>query len=163
MSTLPTYPKSLDILELMFALEFLILTGIWLHVFLSPSFYAWRKSPRVLLKTQSRHLPDTFQSPSIHLSDTCQSWSRHHPDTLQTPPGTYCPSCFSQILSNPLLGGCGWLGGVQVHNHGISWPNLQEFKFNSMLGPCKEICLPLVTTRKRRTRIRKPRGLQFGA
>ena len=28
LSTLPTYPKSLDILELKFALEFLILTGI---------------------------------------------------------------------------------------------------------------------------------------
>ena len=45
LSTLPSYQKSLDILELKFALEFLILTGIGLHFFYVPPFMHEEKAP----------------------------------------------------------------------------------------------------------------------
>ena len=77
MSTLPTYLKSLDILELKFALEFLILTGIWLHIFLSPSFYAWRKPPRDILtltETESRLSLGMTSNKTYHFQTT----ANHH-------------------------------------------------------------------------------------
>ena len=74
---------------------------------------------------------DTFQTPSRYYLDTTQTPS----DNFQTPKD-HC----SQFLSNPSGGwvGCAayvvggsvaqpmwWVGGLHVHNHATSWPNLQ--------------------------------------
>ena len=117
------------------------------------------------LQTPSRHLSDTFQTPSKHLPDTFLTPSRQLPDTpfsfvqetiknIQTPSRVLPDTCqiypdttqihsdnfhtpkdhCSQFLSNP--SGGWWVGGgLQVHNHAPSGPNLEVMTCkNSKLG-----------------------------
>ena len=94
-----------------------------------------------LIQKISNPFPDTLHTTSRHPLDSYQTPSRHHTDTLktlQTPSRnlqlhfhTTKSSC-SQISCNPSGGGWVGGGGLQVHNHATSWPNLQD-------GTCKNL------------------------
>ena len=76
-------------------------------------------------QTLSRRYQDTIQTPSIHLQTS--------PDIFQTPPNTLqTPSevFFHKFWVTHWVGGW-WAGGLQVHNHATSWPNLQDCKISS--------------------------------
>ena len=80
LSTLPNYPKSLDILELKFDCEFLILTGIWLHIFLKSLLLCMKKPPQsnrdilTLTETESRLSLGMTSNKTYHFQTT----ANHH-------------------------------------------------------------------------------------
>ena len=95
--------------------------------------------------TPSRHHQDTIQTPSYHISDTIQTpyrhllvlfrhlpdilWIlfRHLPETIRHHPDTFL--VLFRHLQTCRVGRwavVGWVGGLQVHYHATSWPNLQE-------------------------------------
>ena len=81
----------------------------------------------MLIQKASKHVPDTLQTLSKHHTDTPQTFktlSRNLLLYFHTP-----KRCFSKNqVTRRVVGG--WVGGLQVHIHATSWPNLQEFNLD---------------------------------
>ena len=104
----------------------------WPNIFQTPSWHLHN-----IFYTPSRNHSNIFQTPSRDLpehSNTFQTPSRYLPDTIQTPPRHFQTISISlkTTFHNYWVtrrvgggGGGGWVGGLQVHNHAPSGPNLQ--------------------------------------
>ena len=96
----------------------------------------------VLARIQFRLNSNLIKNASNNHQDTLQTHCRHLPDTIQIlfRPSKHLPGTFYYIsiplkdavpksqVTRRVVGGGG--GGLQVHNHATSWPNLQD-------GTCK--------------------------